>query len=157
MFNCPGPDLALTRLFPFVGFQIITEPGSLEDLPCLERDKRSIRHNHADRFRGDSNCYFDKYAVPVKRQGEIEAGRGRAAGVDRTSSAGAARQRPYHSCEVSRAIFENRPECFRPDDHLRPTSRDYGMAGRIDRIVLPARFSWLILSGFLRVPAFLGG
>ena len=54
-----------------------------------------------------------------------------------------------------RAIFENRPECLRPDDHLRPTSRDYGMAGRIDRIVLPARFSWLILSGFLRVPAFL--
>jgi hypothetical protein len=32
-------QFALTRLFPFIGFQIITEPGSLEDLPCLERDK----------------------------------------------------------------------------------------------------------------------
>jgi hypothetical protein len=40
MTNCPGLNFALTRLFPFIGFQIITEPGSLEDFPCLERDKQ---------------------------------------------------------------------------------------------------------------------
>lgn len=43
MFNCTGPNFALTRLFPLIGFQIITERSSLEDLPCLERDKPSIK------------------------------------------------------------------------------------------------------------------
>jgi hypothetical protein len=39
MFYCPRLDFAFIRLFPVFGFQIITETSSLEDLPCLERDK----------------------------------------------------------------------------------------------------------------------
>jgi hypothetical protein len=39
MFYCRGLYLALTRLFPSIGFQIIIEQRSLEDLPSLERDK----------------------------------------------------------------------------------------------------------------------
>jgi hypothetical protein len=37
MFYCPTND-TFHRLFPNVGLKTITEPGSLEDLPCLERD-----------------------------------------------------------------------------------------------------------------------
>ncbi len=37
MFFLSETELALTRLFPLIGFQIITESSSLEDLPCLER------------------------------------------------------------------------------------------------------------------------
>ena len=40
MFYCPT-NTALTRLFPNFGFQIITEPSSLEDLPCHGTDKLS--------------------------------------------------------------------------------------------------------------------
>jgi hypothetical protein len=57
MLYCPRLNYALTRLFPNFGFQIITETGSLEDLPCLERDKRSNRRDEPDRFRGNSNDY----------------------------------------------------------------------------------------------------
>ena len=44
MFYCTGPNrtepkFALTRLFPLIGFQIITEQRSLEDLPCLKKHK----------------------------------------------------------------------------------------------------------------------
>jgi hypothetical protein len=38
--------LAFARLFPLIGFQIITEVTSLEDLPCLERNKLSNRHRN---------------------------------------------------------------------------------------------------------------
>ena len=57
MFYCPRLDFAFTRLFPIIGFQIITETSSLEDLPCLERDKHSIRLNHSDRFPQLGNNY----------------------------------------------------------------------------------------------------
>jgi hypothetical protein len=40
---CLGLSKALTRLFPIIGFQIITETSSPEDLPGIERDKQSIR------------------------------------------------------------------------------------------------------------------
>ncbi|HXR05559.1 MAG TPA: hypothetical protein VN836_12715 [Verrucomicrobiae bacterium] len=50
MFYCPRLNFASTRLFPLIGFQIITEPGSPEDLPCLERDKLSNRHLQFDWF-----------------------------------------------------------------------------------------------------------
>jgi hypothetical protein len=43
MFYCPT-NFAFHRLFPNAGFKIITEPSSLEDSPCLERDKLSNRH-----------------------------------------------------------------------------------------------------------------
>ena len=55
MFYCPRLYCALTRLFPLTGFQIITEPSSPEDLPCLERDKRSIRQRNHRRFCLNSN------------------------------------------------------------------------------------------------------
>src|SRR5208283_5098356 len=42
MFYCPT-NFAFHRLFPNIGSKIITEPGSLEDSPCLERDKLSNR------------------------------------------------------------------------------------------------------------------
>jgi len=35
MFKCPQTTLYYSMLFPSVGFQIITERGSLEDSPCL--------------------------------------------------------------------------------------------------------------------------
>lgn len=35
MFCRLGLSFALTRLFPFIGFQTIIEQRSLEDLPCL--------------------------------------------------------------------------------------------------------------------------
>jgi hypothetical protein len=38
MFDCPT-NSALTRLFPGIGFQIITEPSSPEDSPCRGRDQ----------------------------------------------------------------------------------------------------------------------
>jgi hypothetical protein len=41
MFNCP--DHCFFRLFPNIGFKIITEPSSLEDSPYLEMDKLSNR------------------------------------------------------------------------------------------------------------------
>ena len=37
------PTATFYRLFPNAGSKIITEQGSLEDLPCLERDKLSNR------------------------------------------------------------------------------------------------------------------
>ena len=64
MFNCPRLNFAFTRLFPFIGFQIITEPSSLEDLPCLERDNLSIRHLQPDSFLGNSNNNRDFFAPP---------------------------------------------------------------------------------------------
>ena len=42
MFYCPTNG-TFHRLFPNVGLKTITEPGSLEDLPCLEGDKPSNR------------------------------------------------------------------------------------------------------------------
>src|SRR5579862_5205768 len=44
MLYCPRLNFALTRPFPLIGFQIITEPGSLEDLPCLVSFELSNRH-----------------------------------------------------------------------------------------------------------------
>ena len=44
MFYCPRLT-PLSRLFPTIGFQIITEPSSPEDLPCRGSDKLSILDN----------------------------------------------------------------------------------------------------------------
>ena len=38
MFTCPRLTVPFSRLIPTIGFKIITEPSSLEDLPCLESD-----------------------------------------------------------------------------------------------------------------------
>jgi len=54
MFNCPT-NLTFHRLFPNAGFKIITEPSSLEDSPCLERDKPSNRRDQYRRCRRNSN------------------------------------------------------------------------------------------------------
>ncbi len=50
---------AFHRLFPNIGFKIITEPGSLEDSPCLERDKLSNRPDKGLTFPGDGKVYLD--------------------------------------------------------------------------------------------------
>jgi len=47
MFYCPTYAV-LTRLFPTTGFQIITEPGSLEDFPCRGIDKLSNSGRNMD-------------------------------------------------------------------------------------------------------------
>jgi hypothetical protein len=75
MFYCPT-NRTFHRLFPNIGFKIITEPGSLEDLPCLERDKLSNRPAQYDGFRRDGNTYrqlsfgrrrdCDPVAAPLK-------------------------------------------------------------------------------------------
>ena len=57
MFYCPRLNFAFARLFPLIGFQIITEPGSLEDSPCLERDKLSNRPVKYGWFQRDGNNY----------------------------------------------------------------------------------------------------
>src|SRR5438034_18363 len=56
-------------MFPTVGFQIITERGSLEDLPCPGSDKLSIRHEYPALFRWDSKEYFEKF--PAKARGLV--------------------------------------------------------------------------------------
>ena len=43
MYTVPRLSFPFPRLFPNVGFKIITELSSPEDLPCLEIDKLSIR------------------------------------------------------------------------------------------------------------------
>jgi hypothetical protein len=58
MFFVPKLTFFLIRLFPLIGFQIITELNSLEDLPCLEIDKRYLRRMHNRRFRRNSNKYL---------------------------------------------------------------------------------------------------
>jgi hypothetical protein len=54
MFYCPT-NFAFHRLFPNAGSKIITELGSLEDSPCLERDKLSNRRFHYRPFHRISN------------------------------------------------------------------------------------------------------
>jgi hypothetical protein len=39
MIYCLRLTFAFSELFPTIGFQITTEPSSLEDLPCAENDK----------------------------------------------------------------------------------------------------------------------
>ena len=56
MYYCPT-NLTFYRLFPNIGFKIITETSSLEDSPCLERDKLSNRRRQHDRFRRNGNNY----------------------------------------------------------------------------------------------------
>lgn len=54
------------RLFPNAGSQIITEPGSLEDLPCLERDKLSNRRSKDGDFLPESNIYPQKLSAALE-------------------------------------------------------------------------------------------
>jgi hypothetical protein len=56
---------ALTRLFPIIGFQIITETSSPEDLPGIERDKQSIRPVEDGGFPPNSNENRKKVALAV--------------------------------------------------------------------------------------------
>jgi hypothetical protein len=70
MFYCPRLNFAFARLFPLIGFQIITEPGSPEDLPCLERDKPSNRRTQHDGFRRNGNnnrrlCFGAQPGIPL--------------------------------------------------------------------------------------------
>src|SRR5688572_3972484 len=55
MFYCPRLNFAFARLFPLIGFQIITELGSPEDSPCPERDKLSNRRAQYNWFRQNDN------------------------------------------------------------------------------------------------------
>jgi hypothetical protein len=54
MFYCPT-NFAFHRLFPNAGSKIITELSSLEDSPCLERDKLSNRRFQYRIFRRNGN------------------------------------------------------------------------------------------------------
>src|SRR6266496_3305441 len=57
-FCCPRLTVAFSRLFPVAGFQIITEPSSLEDLPCRGSDKLSIRQANTAAFRPKPQAVF---------------------------------------------------------------------------------------------------
>jgi len=70
MFNCPT-NLTFYRLFPNIGFKIITETSSLEDSPCLERDKLSNRHLQHDRFRWNGNNYRQLLSRPSALAGDL--------------------------------------------------------------------------------------
>jgi hypothetical protein len=62
-------NLALTRLFPLIGFQIITESSSLEDLPCLERKYQSIRQQYCNGCHHNINYFLRKFG---RRQADGE-------------------------------------------------------------------------------------
>ena len=47
-------------MFPIIGFQIITESNSLDDLPCLERLKFIYQTFHCTLFCLNSNTYFNQ-------------------------------------------------------------------------------------------------
>ncbi|HYT60629.1 MAG TPA: hypothetical protein VEL06_10680, partial [Haliangiales bacterium] len=53
-------NAALTRLFPTIGFQIITELCSPEDFPCRGIDKLSNSWAKHGLSPGNSNPYFQK-------------------------------------------------------------------------------------------------
>jgi hypothetical protein len=56
-------NFADSTLFPTTGFQIITEPSSLEDLPCRGSDKPSIRRADFDK----SFIKFKRYLAEIFR------------------------------------------------------------------------------------------
>jgi hypothetical protein len=51
-------NFADSTLFPTAGFQIITERGSLEDLPCRGSDKPSIRRADFDKSKPKFKRYL---------------------------------------------------------------------------------------------------
>jgi hypothetical protein len=55
MISTVRQTVAFCRLFPNAGSKIITERGSLEDSPCLERDKLSNGQRKHNWFRRISN------------------------------------------------------------------------------------------------------
>jgi hypothetical protein len=60
MFYCPRLNFALTRLFPLIGFQIITELSSPEDSPCRGSSVLSNRRANCRTFPGNGKDYLDK-------------------------------------------------------------------------------------------------
>ena len=52
---------ASSTLFPTAGFQIITEPSSLEDLPCRGSDKPSIRRGNYFSFVPDCKSFSGNF------------------------------------------------------------------------------------------------
>jgi len=62
MFICPQTTLYYSMLFPSVGFQIITELGSLEDSPCLGSVTSylldGINMNHPHNKASDKKNYY---------------------------------------------------------------------------------------------------
>lgn len=58
MYYCPRLNIALTRPFPLIGFQIITELRSPEDLPCLAIDNYLTDNNRLASHRRDGNKYL---------------------------------------------------------------------------------------------------
>jgi hypothetical protein len=62
MFKCPQTTLYYSMLFPSVGFQIITERGSPEDLPCLGSVTSYLldgtRMDHLANKASDKKSYF---------------------------------------------------------------------------------------------------
>src|SRR2546426_226178 len=64
---CPT-NAALTRLFPTIGFQIITEPSSPEDLPCRGIDKLSNSAAKMDHSEGIAILIFKNVFVRTDRR-----------------------------------------------------------------------------------------
>jgi hypothetical protein len=61
MFTVPRFTFALSKLFPTAGFQIITEPCSTEDLPCLGSDKLSKRRAKFTEKKIECKLFSDKF------------------------------------------------------------------------------------------------
>ena len=59
MFYC-ATNAAFTRLFPTIGFQIVTETSSLEDLPCRGIDKLSNSAANMNYSRRIATSIFEK-------------------------------------------------------------------------------------------------
>src|SRR6266568_5143381 len=64
MFYC-ATNAAFTRLFPTIGFQIVTETSSLEDLPCRGIDKLSNSGANMNHSRGIANSIFINLFVRI--------------------------------------------------------------------------------------------
>ena len=63
MFYC-ATNAAFTRLFPTIGFQIVTETSSLEDLPCRGIDKLSNSGANLNYSRGVATIIFRYLFMP---------------------------------------------------------------------------------------------
>ena len=70
MFYCPT-NLTFYRLFTNIGFKIITETSSLEDSPCLERDKLSNGHPNHNPSQPNSNNYRQLLSRPSALAGDL--------------------------------------------------------------------------------------
>lgn len=60
MFYCPT-NRDFPQLFPNVGSKIITEPGSLEDSPCLEKETSYLTDGYRMTVSGKIAMIIDNY------------------------------------------------------------------------------------------------